>query len=211
MHDIDRAMFESEQENNEGIGFELFENESQETEYESDAREAELAAELLEVTNEAELEQFLGNLLSSAASAARGFAGSAAGRALGGVLKNAARQVLPQIGQVLGDAVAPGRGGQFGQQAGRWLGRQFEYEGLSAEDREFEAARAFIRVANDAAQRAINTPPGVSPQQAARAAVAGAAQRSMPGLVPLLSTGTHSPRNTGRWVRHGHRIVLFGA
>jgi hypothetical protein len=211
MHDIDRAMFETEQESYENPSYEVFENESYEAEYELDSRESELAAELLEVTNEAELEQFLGNLLSSAVSAARGFAGSAAGRALGGVLKNAARQVLPQVGQVIGNALAPGAGGQFGQRAGSWLGRQFEYEGLSAEDREFEAARAFVRVANDAARRTVNAPPGVTAQQAAQAAVIAAARRSMPGLVPLLSTSAHGHRSTGRWVRHGHRIVLFGA
>lgn len=224
MHDIDRAMFESEQEE-----FETFDPQGQELEgetfagetyesleagYESDSREAELATELLEVVSEEELEQFLGNLVSSAVSAARGFAGSATGKALGGVLKNAARQVLPQIGQVLGDAVVPGAGGKLGQQAGRWLGSQFEYEGLSPEDREFEAARALVRVAQDAARHAVRAAPGASPQQAATSAVVAAARRSMPGLVPVISAGTGRARGrvtSGRWVRRGNRIVLFGA
>lgn len=214
MHDIDRAMFESEQETYESPGpFEAFENqsyESFETGYESDSRESELAAELLEISSEQELEQFLGSLVSSAVSAAKGFANSATGRALGGMLKNAARQALPQVGQLLGNAVAPGVGGQLGQRAGRWLGSQFEFEGLSAEDREFEAARAFVRVAGDAARQAVSAPPGVPPQQAARAALLAAAGRSLPGLVPLLSTGAGGRGTNGRWVRHGHRIVLFG-
>lgn len=214
MHDIDRAMFETESEAYES--HEAFESgyesqESFESGYESDSREMEQAAGLLEVASEEELEQFLGKLMSSAVSAARGFASSPAGKALGGVLKNAAKQALPQVGQMLGNAVAPGAGGQLGQRAGRWLGSQFEYEGLSAEDREFEAARAFVRVAGDAARHAVSAPPGASPQQTAKAAVAAAASRSMPGLVPLLSTGAAGQAATGRWVRQGRRIVIFGA
>lgn len=216
MHDIDRAMFELE---SEAFGFgeparESFESfESLEASHEADSREMEMAAELLEVSSEDELEEFLGSLISSAAKAARGFAGSATGRALGGVLKNVARQALPQVGQILGNAVAPGMGGQLGQQAGRWLGSQFEFEGLSAEDREFEAARAIVRIANDATRIASRTGSSAAPQRAATSAVVTAAQRHLPGLVPLVvSSGTAARRTSasGRWVRRGNRIVLIG-
>jgi hypothetical protein len=216
MHDIDRAMFESELEAQEGVGethesFETESYESLESSHEADSREMEMAARLLEVSSEEELEDFLGNLLSSAASAARGFANSAAGRALGGVLKGAARQALPQLGQVLGNAIAPGAGGQLGQRAGRWLGSQFEFEGLSAEDREFEAARAFVRVADEAARRVQQMGAAPDPEQAAQSALAAAARRSLPGLIPLVAASGPQRQGAGRWIRHGNRIVLFGA
>ena len=118
----------------------------------------------------------------------------------------------PQVGQALGNAIAPGVDSQLGQQAGRWLGNQFEFEGLSAEDREFEAARAFVRVADDAARRALRMGTTMSPQQAALSAVVAAARRALPGLVPLVTaSGSHPRPTTGRWVRKGDRIVLFGA
>lgn len=220
MHDIDRAMFEAENHESFGeLGEVLGEHlETYEAQSEAEAQEMELASELLEVGSEQELEQFLGGLISSAASAARGFAGSATGRALGGVLKNAARQALPQIGQVLGNAIAPGAGGQLGQQAGRWLGGTFELEGLSAEDRELETARAVIRLSRDATRRAIAAGPSGPPRQVANAALLAAARRQLPALVPALSqpadprgSAPREPQHTssGRWVRHGSRIVLM--
>lgn len=215
MHDIDRAMFELEEEvlEGEGPGYEAGETfESLESSTQSEAYEMEMAAQLLEISSEEELEEFLGRLVRSATSAARGFAQSAAGQALGGVLKNAARQVLPQVGQIIGNAVVPGIGGQLGQRAGSWLGRQFEFEGLSAEDREFEVAKAFVRVAGDAARAVQHSARHLPPQQAAVSAVTAAARRSLPGLVPLIAAGAPLQRRgrTGRWVRQGNRIVLYG-
>lgn len=220
MHDIDRAMFEFEQETYEtggpgetaGESHETFEYESFEASHEAEALEMEYAARLLEITNEQELEDFLGGLLSSATSAARSFISSPTGQALGGVLKNAARQVLPQVGGIVGNAIGGDFGRRIGSAGGRWLGRQFEYEGLSAEDREFEVARAFVRTARDAAQIAQRTA-YLPPQQAATTALVTAAQRSLPGLVPVITGGVvPGPRRTsGRWVRKGNRIVIYGA
>ena len=222
MHDIDRAMFEFEQEayETEEVAGEAQQSHESYESYEafeaneqSEALEMELAARLLEVASEEELEEFLGSLVRSAASAARGFAASTTGRALGGVLKNAARQVLPKVGRVLGDAVVPGLGGSLGASAGRWLGQQFELEGLSAEDREFELARAFVRVARDATRAAVRTGPTAPPGQVATAAVVAAARRSLPGLVPVITQGGLGPaqRRSGRWVRRGNRVVVLGA
>ncbi|RJS47276.1 hypothetical protein [Nocardioides cavernaquae] len=221
MHDIDRAMFEFEQETYEtggpgetaGESYEAFEAyESFEASHEAEALEMEYAARLLEITNEAELEEFLGGLLRTATSAARSFISSPTGQALGGVLKNAARQVLPQVGGIVGNAIGGDFGRRVGSAGGRWLGKQFEYEGMSAEDREFEVARAFVRTARDAAQIAQRTA-YLPPQQAARTALVTAAQRSLPGLVPVITGGSvPGPRRTsGRWVRKGNRIVLYGA
>lgn len=221
MHDIDRAMFETEQEAYETVPGELagetheaFESyEAFEASHEAEALEMELASRLLEITNEAELEEFLGGLLRTATSAARSFISSPTGQALGGVLKNAARQVLPQVGGIVGGAIGGDFGRRIGSAGGRWLGKQFEYEALSAEDREFEVARAFVRTARDAARIAQRTA-YLPPQQAATTALVTAAQRSLPGLVPVI-TGrpvVGGPRrSSGRWVRSGNRIVLLGA
>lgn len=219
-HDIDRAMFELEHPAHEnppfaGQGQEAgpFEFETPDPELESD--EMELAAQLLEVTSEEELEQFLGDLVRSASSAVRGFAGSSTGRALGGMLKTAAKTALPHVGRAIGDFVAPGAGGGLGQRAGQWLGSRLELEGLSAEDQEFEVARAVVRLGKDATQTAIAAGPGGSPRQAAGNAVMAAAQRQLPGMVPLLARGKPAPagqpgeQRSGRWIRRGRRIVLL--
>ncbi len=219
-HDIDQAMFEMEHPAYErspfaGPGYEAgpFEFETPDPELESD--EMELAAQLLEVTSEEELEQFLGDLVKAASSAVRGFAGSSTGKALGGMLKTAAKTALPHVGRAIGDFVAPGAGGGIGQRAGQWLGNQLELEGLSAEDQEFEVARAVVRLGKDATQTAIAAGPGGPPRQAAGNAVVAAAQRQLPGMVPLLARGGPAPtgqqdkQRSGRWIRRGRRIVLL--
>lgn len=221
MHDIDRAMFEMAQEGlGESESYESFES-AFESETEAESEEIALAAELLEAATQDELDQFLGTLIGRAASAAKGFASSATGKALGGVLKSAAKQVLPQAGQIIGDAVLPGAGGKFGQKAGQWLGGQFEGEGLSAEDRDLEVARAIVRVGQQATRSAVAAGPSSPPVPTAVNALVGAAQRNLPALVPVIRsaatrTGSGAAPTTraaasGRWVRRGRRIVVLGA
>jgi hypothetical protein len=224
MHDIDRALFEMEQPE---VGHEAYENfETFESQYETEATgnettEFELTAGLLEITSEAELDRFLGNLISSAGSAIGSFVRSDAGRALGGLLKTAARRALPRVGRILGDVVAPGSGGRIGAGMGQWLGRQFEMEGLSAEDREFETARAFVRFAQDAARQTFETAGTAPPAVAAQNAAVAAAEQHAPALVPTIqaaqpaggsSAGSDatSRGSTGRWVRHGNRVTVLG-
>jgi len=207
MHDIDRALFEAEAENY-GETYETF----------GEDREHEQVAGLLEVTTEEELDRFLGDLLKTAVSAARNFAGSDAGRAVVGILKSAAKQALPQLGQLAGDALRPGgQAGAFARKAGEWLGNRLETglqtEGLSAEDREYQTAQAFVRFANETAQEAAaaagSAPPRIIAQQAAMAA----AQRHLPGLLRLPGPAAGPPASAaeGRWVRRGHYIVVIGA
>ena len=109
MHDIDRAMFEigevgyhaehAEHEEfleilGQQIHGEAMPGESQPGPAGTDrtSHEVELASELLEVQTEAELDRFLGDLLSRAAGAARDFARSDTGRALSSILRQAAAQ-----------------------------------------------------------------------------------------------------------------------
>jgi hypothetical protein len=231
MHDIDRALFEQEQWSGE-TGYEAGEQESGYETYEmfgesADSRETALAAELLEVSSEAEMDRFLGNLLGKAVSAVKNFATSDVGKAVGGVLKGVAKQALPQLGQIAGNFFAPGVGGDIGAKAGDWLGSKLELglelEGLSAEDREFETAKALVRFGEETAQRAAQAAaasPGVAPLQLARAAAAAAAQNHLPGLVQAgagqpgaagrtSGNGSQGARPSGQWVRRGQRIVLL--
>ena len=68
----------------------------------SEAETMELAGELLEVTNEAELDRFLGDLIKKAGKAVGSFVRSPVGNAIGGWLKGAAKQLLPVAGGALG-------------------------------------------------------------------------------------------------------------
>jgi hypothetical protein len=215
MHDIDRTQLESgalESDVHESAEMapEFFETAESPL---SEEQEIELASELLEVASDQHLEQFLGNLIGKVGSAVGQFAGSDTGRALGGILKDAARQALPVVGRAVGQWVSPDSGGTIGadlaNQAGRVLG--LELEGLSPEDKEFEVARQFVRFASAAAKRACMTPPTAEPLMTARNAALAAARTYAPGLAPRLQ-GRSSllwPRS-GRWIRRGKTIVLFG-
>ena len=124
MHDIDRALFEQQEWSGE-TGYEAgsqetgYETGSQETGYETefetyemfgesaDSRETALAAELLEISNEAELDRFLGSFLSKAVSAVKNFASSDIGKAVGGVIKGVAKQALPSWARSPGTSSPP--------------------------------------------------------------------------------------------------------
>ncbi len=171
--------------------------------------EMQLAAELLGVSSEADLEQFLGSLISQGAGLAGSFLKSPAGQKLGGLLKSATKKVLPQVGQAIGGhfggAAGARVGGKIATQAGRVLG--LELEGLSGEDSEFEAARQFVRFARDASKRVGNSS-GTAAD--ARNAYIAAARQHAPGLVPSGVGGPlHDFPLSGRWIRRGRTITLM--
>jgi len=243
MHDIDRTSFESgfgEYESDEyeygyegeylgeGESYEMYgEGESYETYGESPFSEAEemaLAAELLSVSNEDELDQFIGKLLKKAGRAAGAFIRSPIGRQLGGIIKGAAKSALPMIGSTLGNAILPGVGGAIGgklaSSAGSLLG--LELEGLSQEDQEFEIARQIVRFGGAAASGAAEVAPNTPPQQAAQTAAVSAAQQYAPGLLKNGAAAQRPAgkgkcrcgqghRRNGRWVRNGNNIIIIGA
>ncbi|MGH3774496.1 MAG: hypothetical protein ACRDRR_01975 [Pseudonocardiaceae bacterium] len=232
MHDLDRAMFEtgevgrsSEHAEHEEF-LEILGEQMGETSYgemqqtagavDRTSREMELAAELLAVQTEAEFANWFGNLARGAVGAARNFAQSDTGKALGGIVKNAAGQALPVIGRGIGTYIDPkyaAGGERVGTAAKGLLG--WELEGLSAEDREFEAARVVVRVADTAARQAAQAPPGTPPKAAALAAATAAAKRHAPGLVGSLAlapgSSAQARNQSGRWERRGGHIVIFGA
>lgn len=180
-------------------------------------REMELAAELLEVSNEEELEQFLGDVIGSAQQAIGRFVRSDTAQALGGLLKNSlkglTKQALPVVGRAIGQWVSPEHGGEPGARianaAGSLLG--LELEGLSGEDREFEVSRQLVRFTSSAVQHAANAPRTMPGPVAARAAVLRAARTYAPGLLPRLQgRSTRLWPRSGRWIRRGRAIVLYG-
>jgi hypothetical protein len=157
----------------------------QESEVFDEIQEMELAAELLEVTNEQELEQFLGGLLKKAGQAVGTFVKSPVGKQLGGMLKGVAKKALPIAGKALGNMILPGVGGVIGGKLASAAGSLFglELEGLSAEDREFEVARRVVRLGGAAVRNATQVRANASPNAIARAALATAARKHAPGLL----------------------------
>lgn len=221
MHDMDRVRLETEAEGELGEG-------EQESLMLGPPRkgEAELTSRLLEVGNEQELEQFLGDLMASATRAAHTFVDSPTGQALGDVLKDAARKALPVIGQAIGDRVAPGSGGDMGRSVGAAASQLFEMEleGLSNEDKEFEVGRRYVQFARGATRAAAQRPrTPMPPRRRAVLAARHAARAYAPGLVGLIdltptdgapSNGTsingasHAPAS-GRWIRRGRVITVY--
>src|SRR4029453_1607840 len=68
----------------------------------NEEQEMALAAELLEVTNEQQLENFLGGLIGMAGEALGGLVKGPIGKKLGGALKGIAKKALPIAGGALG-------------------------------------------------------------------------------------------------------------
>jgi hypothetical protein len=200
----------------ESFSYEGFEQESGEQSVFNESEQMELAAELLEVTNEQELEQFLGDLIKKAGSAIGSVVKSPIGQAVGGVLKTAASKALPLAGTALGGFLGGPLGAQIGgglaSMAGSALG--LELEGLSPEDREFEASKQFVKFAGETVKNALQAAPNADPAAVAKAAAAEAAQTHAPGLLnnqPGGHNGAGAGAKHGRWVRRGNHIVILGA
>jgi hypothetical protein len=211
MHDIDHTQLEYQGE------MEAFEFSGEGGVF-NESDELELAGQLLEVQDEDELDQFLGDLIKKAGRAAGRFISSPTGQALGGILKSAARQALPVVGSALGGYIGGAggakAGGQLAAAAGKAFGLELEGEG------ELETARNFVRMAAQAVQNATAAAPGTDPRTAARAAVVQAAKVYAPALLRATAapaaTGASPARpagvrgHAGRWIRRGSKIVLLG-
>lgn len=176
--------------------------------------EMELAAALLEVQDEAELEEFLGKLIKRAGRAAGKFVRSPIGKALGGALKKVARTALPIAGAALGNLALPGVGGVIGGKLASAAGRMFglELEGMSVQDQEFEIARRFVRLSGDAARRAALMPSQGPPPKIAKDAILAAATKHAPGLLgrsvrPRRQAGYGSAQSARGRADRGHRIA----
>lgn len=229
MHNIDRTLSEFEPEfttpQTDEFEFENDEFEDSESGVFSEADEMELASELLTVSDEAELDQFLGKLLKKASSAVGKLIKSPMGKQVGGLLKGAVKSVLPMatgaLGTLVGGPVGTALGSQLGSAANKALG--LEMEGMSAEDQEFEIARRLVRLGGEAVKKAVRAPQTFDVAHIARKAVIEAARKHAPGLVRAraqaqarqddeydeVSNGGSSSHG-GRWVRRGRKIILMG-
>lgn len=220
MHDLDRTLRAYEPEIGDEMELEAFDQEGPF----SESEEMELAAELLSLNNEAELEQFLGNVFKKVG----GFKGVF--KSLGKVLKPVAKTLLPIAGKAVGTFFGGPVGGAVGGKLGTLATKLFEMEleGMDPGQQEMEVARRVVRLAGAAAQNAAAAPPSIPPMAAAKAAVASAAQIHAPGLLrgqfgQRLSGGRHalppvpfkSPgpwrQRSGAWIRRGRKIILLGA
>lgn len=196
----------------EAFEYSQFEGESgAEGEVFSETDEMELAAQLLEVADEAELDQFLGDLIKKAGRAIGKVVKSPIGRAIGGALKSVAKKALPIAGGALGAWVGGPLGAKIGSglagMAGKALG--LELEGLSQEEGEYEAAKQFVRFAGQAVKNAVSSPAAVqNPVAVAKAAIAEAARVHAPGLAT--AGGIAAGAKSGRWIRRGNTIVVVG-
>ena len=225
MHDIGRTQLEGETEF-ESLEFEQFEFPGELQEVFNEAEQMELAAELLEIRDEQELNYFLGNLIKKASGVLGTAVKSPLGQSLLGILKGAAKNAAGQAIPVISDAIGGRIGGNLGVAVGKGLtafGNQAlnpEYEFLNQEDREFEGAKQFVQLAASTVKNATAAPPGADPRAVARSAIIKAAQTVAPGL---LQAGTAAAGiaaraapagvrgRSGRWYRHGNKIVLQGA
>jgi hypothetical protein len=217
MHDIDRTHNEYENEQ-----FEFGENEwSPEAGGGiGEAEEMELATELLSVTNEGELDRFLGDLVSRATKAVSSFVRSPIGQAVGGVLKGVAKKALPMAGTAIGGYFGGPLGAKIGAGVANAASDALGLEGeMSGEDREFEGAKQFVRMAVQTANQAAAAPPGADPRAVAQQAAIAAARQLAPGLLSSAATAAPAPAPalatrgaaSGRWLRRGNKIVIFGA
>ncbi|SFI42076.1 hypothetical protein [Nitrosomonas sp. Nm34] len=216
MHDIDRTMMEYEPEMEPEAGYEFGEFEYADMEGVLDeAEEMDLAAELLGVTDEAELDQFIGKLFKKIGSKVGKYIKSPTGIALRGILKSAAQKALPMLGTAIGGPVGGALASQLAEAGNEIYG--MELEGLSEEDQEFEMAKQFVRFASTAAEQAAGAPPHIEPKVAAKSAAITSAQQHAPGLLrpapSAMSMSTMSlpgSGRSGRWVRRGSKIILYG-
>ena len=196
-----------------------------ETEFDQESDvEIELAAELLSVSGEEELDEFFSKLFKRIGGAARKVIATPQGQQLKALLRNTASQALPLAGGAIGGAFGGDRGanvgGALGTAAAKWFG--LEMEGMSGEDQELEVARRVVRLAADATKQLAAAPRTGDPKQAAMKAFGAAASRHAPGLMRRIPGRGRGPsigrsgydsgerRDHGVWVRRGRKVVLYG-
>lgn len=233
MHDLDRTLFETYESENpqseesefisvlgEVLGESSYEfSESQQSPELQEIQEIAVTSELLEVTSEAELDRFLGNLAKRASAGWRDFTSSPSGRAAIQTAKRVGWAALPYVASLGAERLVPGSGPATAaaiEMIKAGLTKDKELEGLSQEDKEFEIARTYVRFAEELFRLVAAAPPDADRNQVVRSAFVRAARRHAPGLLqPGLrqtsaSTGGARPGLSGTWTRQGRRIVVHG-
>jgi hypothetical protein len=153
----------------------------------SDAEERKFASDLLEVTNEAELEQALGGLFKTASKGIEP-AGSKVNGPVEGLLKAVAKKALPSVKAAVGASFgAPERdatAGKLGSLVNQAL--RAKVAGMTAADpdlekcrRLFEKYRQFVRLAGKATRAAATAPAGVAPISIAQKILTDSAKEAL--------------------------------
>jgi hypothetical protein len=153
----------------------------------SDAEERKLASDLLEVANEAELEQVLGDLFNRASKGVD-LVGSKVDGAVEGLIKTVARRALPSVRAAVGAAWGASERDQNARKLGSLVNQalQAKVAGMTAADpdlqrcrRLFEKHRQFVRLAGRAAKAAARAPAGVAPVAVAQKVLTDAAKETL--------------------------------
>lgn len=160
-----------------------------------EAEETELAMELMAVSNEAEMDQFLGKVFRKVWKGVKKV-GSVVAKPLGSALKGVAKAALPFVGGALGSFIPiPGVGTMIGKMAGSALASALEAEmgehgelaGAGSAEQEFGMALRFVRLAGNAADRAAQAAqagPVQAPDDLVRGALEGALNTHLRALPP---------------------------
>jgi hypothetical protein len=165
--------------------------------------DVDLAAQLLDVVNESELEHFLRRLVAETARRSGGAVSPDMARGLVEALRTTAERTLPTLSAGVSTVSGTSHERSAAETAARVFG--LEFEGMSAEDRDFEIARELVRFAQAATARAARTHVTGSPAAGVAAVVAGAGRDFAPGLL-----AASSPPGTGTWTRSGSSVELIG-
>jgi hypothetical protein len=140
------------------------------------------AWELLDVTSEAELRKFLGELVAAGARRSGGLSGDVR-QALIDRLAETAQWTVPTLTAILGAGPAVG-GWQASPTAMASQVYGLSLEGISAEDRDYEIARQFVRFAQAGTTAAAHRAAAAPAASTADAALVAAARKFAPGLAP---------------------------
>ncbi len=179
----------------------------------NEADEELLAAELLGVSSEPELDQFLGKLMKKAARGLRSItpALKRIARPLAGTLKNVAKAALPTVGAALG-SVVPGAGTAVGSMLGGALSNALEpeFEVGDDEEYEFEKAKRVVRLAGHAVREGARTHPAMNRKAAVVRAVRGGLQRLRRGRGGASRPGGPPPPFGGRPIPRPRRFAPPG-
>ncbi|MEA2413517.1 MAG: hypothetical protein QOI58_174 [Thermoanaerobaculia bacterium] len=201
MHDLDRTLRSQEPE------LESWEFAQENESPLGELQEMELAAELLSISNEQELDYFFGKIFRKVGGFAKRLA------PLTKYLKPLAKRLLPIAGRVAGSFIGGPVGGAIGGKLASMATNLFELEAenFAADELEMEVAKRFVRLASTAAQNFADAPADADPTVTARRALASAAQLHAPGLLRRRENGVHGhSHNAGRWVIQGNRLILLG-
>lgn len=161
----------------------------------SEAEELELAAELLSISNEEELDLFLGKLFKGIGRGLKKFGrfiGKKVLPALGKGLKAIGKVALPIVGKALGSFIPiPGVGTAIGGAIGTAVSKalELEFNGLPSEEAELEMARRFVRIAATAARQAALANPRANPEAIVNTALMAAVRMHVPNLPRRLGSG----------------------